>query len=228
MATIIADYGTGAGQIPPTGNDNFPTLAKVLRDIADDIGARSAIVAPAAAEAVGANPTKAEFDIVVTLVNEIRTKLLTAVKNLVRKEEATALLEILLRLKGNLLELINTTGDILLGQELVPAPVLRSRKIKDFKDEVTIFKDFKDIRVQIKIENKGNQLFDLHIIATEKSTAKVLKNLRVTLLKDSLELESYLADSGKVIFEHVALGKYTVALSDIDNQLASILLDIKI
>lgn len=166
-------------------------------------------------------------------LREIETKdvpeeLLRLLKNLMKPEDRMSILEIMLKLKEKAIDVLNTTGDVLVGQELMPAPLLRSRRIKDFKDEVTILKDFKDIRVEVKIENKGGKHFDLNVVAKEKETQKIIKDLRVTLLKDDLELESYLTDSGKVIFEHVLLGKYTVEISHFENKLASILLDIKI
>ncbi len=123
---------------------------------------------------------------------------------------------------------MHTSGDILVGQELMPAPILRSHKIKDFKDEVIILKDFRDIRVEAKIENKGTKAFNLTIRVKDKQTQKIIKDLRVTLIKDDLELESYVADTGVVTFEHVLLGKYTVKIANLENNLASILLDIRI
>lgn len=159
---------------------------------------------------------------------KVPAQLLEGVKNLVKQEDKSLALEIILRVKEKALEILNTTGDVLVGQELVPAPILRSRKPQDFKDEVTILKDFKDIRVEAKIENKGTKAFSLTVLAKEKETQKVIKDLRVTLLKDDLELESYIADTGSVTFEHVLLGKYTVEISTLESKLASILLDIKI
>ncbi len=158
---------------------------------------------------------------------DVPAELLTRVKNLVEKQSEGALLEIFLKLKNKALEILSTTGDILVGQELMPAPVLRSRKISDFKDEVTILKDFPDIRVEAKIENKKGEAFSLTVVVKEKATQKVMKDLRVTLLKEDIELESYLSDSGRVTFEHVLLGNYTVEISSIEHKLASILLDIK-
>lgn len=158
---------------------------------------------------------------------EVPPEIVERMKNLVMYSDKTSILEIVLILKEKALEILNTTGDILVGQELVPASVLRSRKVKDFKDEVTILKDFKDIRVEVKIENKGGQIFDLTIIAKEKQTQKLIKDLRVTLIKDDLELDSYLTDTGVVTFEHVLLGKYTVEISSLEDKVASILLDIK-
>lgn len=137
------------------------------------------------------------------------------------------MLEIALRLKEKILEIINSTGDVLVGQELVPAAVLRSRSIKDFKDEVTILKDFPDLRVEVKIENKGSGRFNLIIKVLQKHTQEVVKDLRVSLHKDDLELESYQGSGSAVIFEHVLLGKYRVEVSNPEALLASVLLDIK-
>ncbi len=158
---------------------------------------------------------------------KVPTDLLAKVKNLARNKDELPFLEIFLKLKEDIFELINTTGDVLVGQELIPAVILRSRKIDKFKDEVTILKDFKDLRVEIKIENKPGKYFDLSVIAKDKGTSAIIKDLRITLIRDDLELASYLSESGKVIFEHINMGKYTVELSDIEAKLASILLEIK-
>jgi hypothetical protein len=163
-----------------------------------------------------------------TEIKNVPEELINRVKKLLEPENKISLLEIALRVKEKALEIINTTGDVLFGQELVPAPILRSRSIKDFKDEVTILKDFNDIRVEAKIENKGGSAFNLIIVIKQKQTHKTIKDLRVTLLKDDLELESRLTDSGAVTFEHVLLGKYTVEISTLENKLALIILDIKV
>ena len=162
-----------------------------------------------------------------TETKAVPKELLEHMKNLVAAEERIPILEIFIALKEKTLEILNTTGDILVGREFVPAPVLRSRQIKDFKDEVTILKDFKDIRVELKLENKRGQAFDLNVFVKDKQTHRVIKDLRVTLLKDDLELESYLTTSEKIIFEHVLVGKYTVEISNIETKIASILLDIR-
>jgi hypothetical protein len=161
-------------------------------------------------------------------IKEVPEEILAVVKGLLIPKEQTALLEIILRLKEKALEIVNTTGDVLLGQELVPASVLRSRSIKDFKDEVNILKDFKDVRVEIRVENKGGKAFNLTIMVKQKQTQKIMKDLRVTLFQEDLELESYLTDSGSVTFEHVLLGKYRLEIANLENKLASVLLDIKV
>ena len=160
-------------------------------------------------------------------LEDVPKELLTRVRGELSIACEESLMEIILRLKEKTIELLKTTGDILVGQELIPAPVLRSRSIKDFKDEVTILKEFQDIRVEAKIENKGGNAFNVIICVKQKETQKVLKDLRVTLVRDDLELESYLSDSGSVTFEHVLLGIYKIEISNIEEKLASIMLDIK-
>lgn len=152
--------------------------------------------------------------------------LLDQAKGLVENCDSLSVLEIIFRLKVDLLELVNTTGDILVGQEFMPSPILRSRKIKNFRDEVVILKDFKDIRVEVKIENKQGEFFNLTVIAKEKETQKPINDLRMTLSKDDLELESYHTETGKVIFENILLGRYFIGISRAENKFASILLDI--
>jgi hypothetical protein len=143
-------------------------------------------------------------------------------------EDKSSWLEIILLLKDKAMEIINITGDVLVGQELMPAPLLRSRSIKEFKDEITILKDFGEISVEAKIENKTHGAFNVVVAAKAKDTQRLMKDIRVSLLKDDVELESYLASSGSVIFEHVLVGKYKVEISGINEKLASILLDIRV
>ena len=59
-------------------------------------------------------------------------------------------------------------------------------------------------------------------------TQKLIKNLRVGLLKEGKELESYLAESGQAAFEQIKPGKYDLEISGQEKKVASISLDIKI
>jgi hypothetical protein len=76
VAGISKRFGSGGANVAPGGGAGTPTLADALREIADDLSALklAAVAAPAAAPAAGAAPTQAEFDAVVTLVNELRDK----------------------------------------------------------------------------------------------------------------------------------------------------------
>ena len=144
---------------------------------------------------------------------DVPAPLLEKIKKLVGQEVGENLLEIFLKLKEKAVEIIQTTGDVLLGQELIPAPILRSRKINEFKEEVSILKDLQHIRVMAKIQNKSTQSFNLTITVKDRQSLKIDKDLRITLIKDGLELESYINDSGSSFFENIPPGDYIVEVS---------------
>lgn len=154
--------------------------------------------------------------------------LLEKARKIAGQEAGESLLEIFLKLKEKALEIIQTTGDVLLGQELVPAPILRSRNINEFKEEVSILKDLQQIRVLAKIQNKSTQSFNLTITVKDKQTLKIDKKLRITLIKDGLELESYTNDSGSSFFENIPPGNYSVEVSRQGERMAVIDLKVKV
>jgi hypothetical protein len=160
--------------------------------------------------------------------SEIPGEIIENSKKMVADYLGVDLLEILLKFAGKAIEIINTTGDLLVGQELIPAPVLRSRSINEFRDEVTILKDFTDIRVEIKIENRNNNIFDVTISVKDKKTQIQIKDLRITLISKGLELESYSSETGKVIFEHIALGRYAIEITSSEEKLGTVIIDVKL
>jgi len=161
------------------------------------------------------------------LSKEVPALLLEKVRRLVGSDVKESIFEILLRLKEEALEIIQTSGDVLVGQELIPAPVLRSRQIKEFKEGVTILKDLQEIRVLARVESKSSKVFNLAITIKDKQDRKVSKDLRITLIKDELELESYISDSGGSVFENVPPGNYRVEVIQETRLLAVIDLKVK-
>lgn len=156
--------------------------------------------------------------------DELRERL----KVLIQDKAIPLILEVTARLKDKFIELIDTTGDILIGQEFVPAAVMRARNISDFKNDIEIFKVFKDVRVEIKIENRPENKFSLTVAVKDKITHSPVNGLRVTLFRNEVELESYLSRLGKAIFENITVGRYSIEITSQDASLASILLEVKI
>jgi len=148
-------------------------------------------------------------------------------KDFILRNINTDVLDILLGFKDKILRLLHTNGDVLIGQELVPASVLRSRQVKDFKDELNILKDCKGLMVDVKIIHKGTGVFEMVVRGKEKQTQKPVKDLRFSLLKNNLELESFHTDSGKAGFEHITSGRYKVEISRVSEKLAEIDLEIQ-
>jgi len=160
---------------------------------------------------------------------EVPAILLEKVNKLVSQCMTENLLEIFLKLKEKAMEIIQTTGDVLVGQELIPAPVLRSRKIEEFKEEICILKDLQQIRILTKIQNKDTKSFNLTVIVKDKIGQKSYQNLRITLIKDEIELESYITDtSGSSFFENILPGNYTVEVRRQDQRQAIIDLQVKV
>lgn len=169
----------------------------------------------------------AQLKIQPNLTLDVPGQLLEKVKKLLGQGNAENLLEIFLKLKDKAMEIIQTTGDVLVGQELVPAPVLRSRKIDEFKEEVSILKDLRQIRILAKIQNKDTKSFNLTITVKDKKSQKASRGLRITLIKGGVELESYITDSsGSSFFENILPGNYSVEVSREDQKEAVI--DLKV
>lgn len=144
---------------------------------------------------------------------DVPATLLEKVQKLVNQESGGFLFEVFLKLKDKAIGIIQTTGDVLVGQELIPAPVLRSRQVNEFKEEICILKDLQQIRVLAKIQNKDAKSFNLTISVKDKQSQKIPKDLRVTLIKNGVQLESYTTDTGSSFFENILPGDYMVEVS---------------
>jgi hypothetical protein len=160
------------------------------------------------------------------LSKDVPGSLLEKVRKMIGSEVKENIFEIFLRLKEKALEIIQTSGDVLVGQELIPAPVLRSRQINEFKEEVSILKDLQEVRVLAKVESKSSKIFNLTITIKDKQDRKINKELRITLMKDEIELESYISDSGGSIFENISPGNYRVEVTQETRMIA--LIDLKV
>jgi hypothetical protein len=175
---------------------------------------------------------------------EVPAVLLDKIKKIVSSDVGENLFEIFIKLKEKALEIIQTSGDVLVGQELIPAPVLRGRQINEFKEEVNILKDLREIRVMAKIQNKNTNSFDLTITVKDKwprgyglasngqshkpqGAGLAHQDLRVTLIKDKVELESYIIGSGSGLFENIPPGDYTVEVTQESRKVAVIDLKVK-
>jgi hypothetical protein len=139
-----------------------------------------------------------------------------------------AVCEIILQCKENCLELLHTTGEALAGLEGEPAAVMRNRMMKDFQDSLTVIKDVLGARIEIIFERRRPQDLEIGVSAKNKSNNRPLAPIRVTLRKGPVELESYLADTGRVVFSQVVPGKYTVLVLKRAHVLVEIALEIKV
>jgi hypothetical protein len=78
MAEISKRFGEGGANLVPQESGGVPSLATVLRDIADDLaGVQGSTVVAAALGAFTDPPSAAEMALLRTLVNELRSAQVT-------------------------------------------------------------------------------------------------------------------------------------------------------
>jgi hypothetical protein len=147
------------------------------------------------------------------LSKEVPADLLEKIRKMVAACLRDNVFEVSVRLKEGAWEIIQTGGDVLVDQELVPAPVLRSRQINAFKEEVSIFKDLREARILAKLVSKKEKDFNLTVDIKDKQGKRISRNLRVSLIKGEVEMESYVSENGSSIFEDILPGNYKVEIS---------------
>jgi hypothetical protein len=155
-------------------------------------------------------------------------ELIKRAKNMILQQQKNEpLLEIILGFKEKIIDIIGTTGDVLFGQEFAPLPVLRSRNIKVFGQEVLIIKNFDKIKTEVEVENKADDKAKVIIKLSDINTGKPVEDLRITLIRQGKELESYIAASGKAIFDDILPDKYSIEISTPEAIIGRVLLEIR-
>jgi len=134
-------------------------------------------------------------------------------KSLVSEEVRGNILDIALCFKEKAIELIRTTGEIIIGKEPVPIAALRSRGANDnMPNEVQITKTLSGLVAEVDIEKQRLDHANIVIRLTEKETNKKAKDIRVSLIKNDREIESSLIADGKVKFEEMKANDYKIYL----------------
>ncbi len=137
--------------------------------------------------------------------------LLDRVKQLVsEKLSASDVLDIVLDIKERVLELIHTTGELLLGPTLVPA--LRGKDEAESKKSIHVVKNFDKFTAEVEIDKRVSNSTDLILRLTEKESNKRAEGIRVSLLKNEREIESQVLEGGKVKFEDIKPDSYKILI----------------
>ncbi|MDD5669128.1 MAG: hypothetical protein PHE58_03750 [Candidatus Omnitrophica bacterium] len=145
----------------------------------------------------------------------------------VGRELRKSCLEIVIRLKDLFFDIVSTTGDIRGDRKFVPSAVLRSRDMREIKNDVCIIKDLKNCRVEVRIENILHKGCRVTVVVKEKITGRVIKDARCSLMREGIELESYGTDSGKSVFEYISAGIYEITVVLRRNRLGAVMLEIR-
>lgn len=173
------------------------------------------------------------FDVQRSVAESQREKGLIAVpnylteraRNLVDKQAGINVLDLIMEFTDKAIGIVRTTGDILLGEQLQPAYALRSKEIESVTTQ-TIVKIFKDVRIEVEASRQKGDFNKFILRAKDIKTENPSDGLRITLVKDDLEIESYITESGKAIFEDIRPSKYLIRISRVDDPIGVIILDI--
>lgn len=161
------------------------------------------------------------------VLQQAPAELLTRAKGVPAFMRVSQLLEVVLRLRKKALEVMSCSGDLLVGQELIPAALLRSRSMNELQDEVTVLKDYEKVRIQVRIERQEPGACRVSLTVTCKQSHKCVRDIRITLMKENVELESYLAQNGSAVFEQVPPGEFVIEVSSLEEKLGAVLLEIR-
>ena len=157
----------------------------------------------------------------------VPASLFKQIESCLSPKDSSVFLQIALAVKEKTLQIISTTAQVLLDNQIIPAPVLRSRDISEFSAGIKLVKEYKGIMVNVDIQNRGKNQVRFSLKLMHKNRHAALPGLRLALLKEDKELESYTAESGNVVFDKLAAGKYIVELIHKADKLGRIHLEIK-
>jgi len=150
---------------------------------------------------------------------------------LIAKAKALAgeglIFDVALRLKESFMELLRTTGNVIRAGDITPVPVLRGRGIREFKEEISLVREFEGIKISLSIDRKDKNRIRIAVILSDKVSLRPITDLRIALFKDNKELESYLAKSGTAVFDGLSYGLYALEISRRDNRIGIIKLEIR-
>lgn len=159
---------------------------------------------------------------------EVPESLLQKAKDLVSPVKVLpTILELVIALKEKALEILDTTGDVILGNEIMPLPVLRSRNIRQFQEEINLIKEFGDVKINLTVEKRGRDKVRISLTLVDKSSLLPLQDLRLSLLKDGVEMESYTVASGNAVFEELDFGRYAIEVYRREEKIGFMVLQIQ-
>ncbi|MEI7752731.1 MAG: zf-HC2 domain-containing protein, partial [Candidatus Omnitrophota bacterium] len=153
--------------------------------------------------------------------------LINRAKNLVEGEPSFNPLEIILRFKEELCEIIRTTGDILQTAGLTPIPAAVRGAVGDERVSITkISKVFDVASIEVNIEKINVSSFLIKVVASDVTSKKPLNDLRVSLFKEKRELESLLTQKGIVSFKDLTFNRYAIKIFKTQAVVGEILIDL--
>jgi len=138
--------------------------------------------------------------------------LIEKAKSLVRDKPFSSIFEVVLALKEKALQILSTTGDVIVDNEIIPYPVFRRRQISEFTEEINLIKELENIKITINIQKRDKDKIRINLGLVDKVSLQPLSGLRLALLKEGQEIESYEVTSGNAVFDKLGFGRYDIQI----------------
>lgn len=147
-------------------------------------------------------------------------------QQLVHEKYGVKILKLVASFSDKVFEAIQTTGEVISGHQLQPNFALRdssgTKQIKTF----SVRKIFNNIRVDLEITRESGDSNTIIVRVMDNQTEIPNNDLRVTLIQSEIELESYITQNGKAIFENVKSGQYIFEISQVDSIVGAITVEL--
>lgn len=150
----------------------------------------------------------------------------TEAKKLVDEKYGVKLLNLVASFTEKAFEVVRTTGEVISGHHLQPAFALRDNSGTNIAKTFTIRKVFDNTRVEMEITRETGDSNTIILRVRDNQVEIPTNDLRATLIQDETELESYITQNGKAIFESVKSGRYLIELSQVSHVLGAITLEL--
>lgn len=129
-------------------------------------------------------------------------------QGLVEDTRLSDALDVIISIKNAALDLIKTTGEVILGNSLASMPAMRNEDKGKQSQNIRLVKKISNYCVDIEIQKKKADTTSIVVRMSEEETNIKADKFRVSLNKKGRELESLMSENGKVQFEEVKIGGY--------------------
>jgi len=92
---------------------------------------------------------------------------------------------------------------------------------------VVLERVFKDIKLDIEIENIGSNASDIKVTASHPDSGSPLHGVRLNLCNNDREIASFIAFQGEALFERITFGNYRLMAWQNNRKIGEVLLNIK-
>lgn len=146
-------------------------------------------------------------------------------RNLVSERFGTNVLQVIAKFSDKAIEALRVVGETFC--EVKPQPVFALRgQDSELVTVQSVSKNFGGFRVEIEIVRQKADLNKIIFKVMDDQTKSPVSDLRVTLMDRETELESYIAQNGKAIFENIKPGNYIIQISGITDPIGMIMLEL--